>query len=74
MMCAAYAALGVAALIGTQLALLEFVRRSDNGGVAGFIDDAFANPAATFMSLDVTFVALPVFLLMRQLRLASVRT
>jgi hypothetical protein len=107
MMCAAYAALAVAALISTQLALLEFLRRSDNGGVAGFIDDAFANPAATFMSLDVTFVAvtalvfmlaegwrigmrrlwvyvlltfavaisvaLPVFLLMRQLRLASVR-
>jgi hypothetical protein len=105
MMCAAYAALAVAALISTQLALLEFVRRGDDVSVAGFLDDAFAGPAATFMSLDVTFVAvtalvfmlaegwrlgmrrlwvyvlltfgvaisvaLPIFLLMRHLRLAN---
>jgi hypothetical protein len=108
MMCAAYAALALAALISTQLALLAFIRQSDNGGLSGFLDDAFATPAAAFMSLDVTFVAvvgllfmlaegwrlgmrrlwvyvllafgvaisvaLPVFLLVRQLRLASPRS
>ena len=104
-MCAAYAALAVAALISTQLAVLAFIRQSDNGGLTGFLDDATATPAATFMSLDATFVAvvgllfmlvegwrlgmrrlwvyvlltfgfaisvaLPVFLLMRHLRLAN---
>jgi hypothetical protein len=108
MMCAAYAALALAALIGTQLAVLGFIRESDNGGLTGFLDVAFANPATTFMSLDATFVAvtalvfmlaegwrigmrrlwvyvlltfglaisvaLPVFLLVRQLHLAPVRS
>jgi len=103
-LCAVYAVLALGALVATQLALLDFVRQSDNGGVSGFVEDATTNPAATFMSLDATLVAtaglvfmlvegyrlgmrrlwvyvvlafgvaisvaLPVFLLMRQLRLA----
>jgi hypothetical protein len=104
---ALYAVLALAALVCTQLALLDFIGQDDNGGITGFVDDATANPAATFMSLDATFVALagvvfmlvegyrlgmrrlwiyvllafgvaisvalPVFLLMRQLRLAPAR-
>lgn len=64
MMCAAYLAIAVGALVSTQLALVEFIRQPDDGGIVGFLDDAFANPAATFMSLDVVFVALAALLFM----------
>lgn len=73
--CAAYAVLALAALVCTQLALLDFLRQSDNGGLSGFLDDTVANPAATFMTIDLSFVAVVgvVFMLVEGYRIGMRR-
>jgi hypothetical protein len=73
--CAAYAVLALGALVCTQLALVDFLRQDDNGGLSGFLDDTVANPAATFMAIDVTFVAVVgiVFMLVEGYRLGMRR-
>lgn len=102
-LCAVYAVLGLAALIGTQIVLVQYVTSGDGS----LLDDVVANGAATFTVIDLlavafvglvfmvaegrrlgmrrlwiyvvlTFavaisVALPVFLIVRQLKLAEQR-
>ena len=102
-LCAVYAVLGLAALIGTQVVLVSYIRTDGN-----LMDDVVANGASTFSLIDllavafvglvfmvaegrrlgmrflwvyvvVTFavaisVALPAFLIARQVHLAGQRT
>jgi hypothetical protein len=71
----AYAVLALGALVCTQLALLDFLRQDDNGGLSGFLGDTVANPAATFMTIDLSFVAVVgvVFMLVEGYRLGMRR-
>lgn len=52
-LCAVYAALGLAALVGTQIVLVSYIR-SDGS----LVDDVVANGAATFSLIDLLAVAL----------------
>ena len=106
-LCAIYAVLGVAALVGTQIALVKHLT-SDDGSFSAALENTVVNPAATFTVIDllavalvglvfmivegrrlgmrflwvyvvVTFaiavsVALPAFLIARQIHLAGQRT
>lgn len=54
---AAYAAFAVLALVGTQWALLDFLR-SDPHDMRALVDGITANPAAGFVSIDLGVVAL----------------
>lgn len=62
-LCAIYAALAVVALIGTQWALLDFLR-SDENDMGALIDGITANPAAGFVSIDLGVVALAAVVFM----------
>lgn len=64
MLVVSYAVLAVGALAGTQIQLVRHFLQDDAGGLWGFVTDAYANPAAAFMALDVTFVALAALVLM----------
>ncbi|SEF50823.1 Protein of unknown function [Thermomonospora echinospora] len=63
-LCGIYAAVAVGALIATWSQNIRFFARDDNGGLAGFLRDAWANPAAASLSNDVVFVALAAVVLM----------
>lgn len=56
-LCAVYAVLGLAALVGTQIALLRHFATEGNG-VAEAMTDTVVNPAATFTVIDLLAVAL----------------
>jgi hypothetical protein len=51
-LCAVYAALGLAALVGTQIVLVQYIRSDGN-----LLDDVVANGAATFTVIDLLAVA-----------------
>jgi hypothetical protein len=53
-LCAVYAVLGVAALVGTQIVLVDYLTSDD----PSLFDDAVANGAATFSLIDLLAVAL----------------
>lgn len=58
MLCVFYGLVAVAALIGTWSYNLQFFAIPDNGGIAGFIRQGFANPAAASLSTDLGFLCL----------------
>jgi hypothetical protein len=62
-LCAIYAALAVLALVGTQWALVDFLRSDDND-MGALIDGITANPAAGFVSIDLGVVALAAVVFM----------
>lgn len=66
---ATYAVFAVAALVGTQWALIRHL--SDGGTLRTFFTDPVVNPAATFLTLDALFVgaAAVVFMLVEGRRL-----
>jgi hypothetical protein len=61
---ALYAAFAAGALYATWSHNLEFFALPDNGGMAGFIRGAYANPAAASLANDVLFVCLAAFAFM----------
>lgn len=63
-LCFAYGTLAAGALVATQWQLIRFFRLPDNGGVWGFITDGFANPAASFLTLDLLMIALAAIIFM----------
>jgi Terpene cyclase DEP1 len=63
-LCGIYAAVAAAALIATWSQNIRFFLRDGNGGLAGFLSGAWANPAAASLSNDVVFVALAAVVLM----------
>lgn len=67
-----YGLIAVAALIGTWSQNLTFFAQPDNGGLAGFIRAAFANPAAASISIDILFFGLAagVWMVVESRRLA----
>lgn len=73
LLCAIYAALAIGALVSTQTTLAVFMTRANNGGVSRFLQNLHGNPAATFVSLDLLFVAAAAVVFMvvegRRLRL-----
>lgn len=66
----AYLLIALAALVGTQWALVAHL--SDGRGFADFLDDPFVNPASTFLAVDALVVALAavVFMVAEGLRVA----
>jgi len=64
--CAIMGLMSAAALYLTWSNNLLFFAQPDNGGVAGFIRDAFANPAAASLGWDLTILAVVVCTLMVQ--------
>ena len=56
-LCAVYAVLGLAALVGTQIALLRHFSTEGNG-FAEALSDTVVNPAAAFTVIDLLAVAL----------------
>jgi len=58
LLCALYALLATLALIGTWTQNLAFMAAPDNGGVGGFLQAAFVNPAAASLSTDLLFLTL----------------
>lgn len=61
---ALYAAFAVGALYATWSHNLQFFALPDNGGLAGFIRGAYANPAAASIANDILFVCLAAFAFM----------
>lgn len=51
-----YAAMAVGALVATWWNIIEFFASDNNGGLVGYVEDGFANPAAASLALDVVFV------------------
>lgn len=70
-LCAVYAIIAAGALIATWSQNIRFFAQDDNGGLGGFLRDAWANPAAASLSNDVLFVALAaaVFMVVESRRL-----
>lgn len=70
-LCAVYAIIAAGALIATWSQNIRFFTQDDNGGLGGFLRDAWANPAAASLSNDVVFVALAaaVFMVVEARRL-----
>jgi hypothetical protein len=62
--CALYGVIAFGALIATWSQNIRFFMRDDNGGLTGFLKDAWANPAAASLSNDLVFVAAAAVVLM----------
>jgi hypothetical protein len=73
-LCAMYAALAAIALVGTQWALLDFLR-SDENDLDAMVDRLTANPVVGFVGIDLGVVALAAAVFMvvegRRLRIAG---
>lgn len=70
-LCAAYGVLGLAALVGTQIALVRHFSSYKGNDVVGFLENSVINPAAAFGVIDllaVAFVAL-IFIVVEGRRL-----
>ncbi len=52
-----YALLGLAALVGTQIALVRHMTQDTGSGFADALSDTVVNPAATFTVIDLLAVA-----------------
>jgi len=63
-LCAIYALLAVGALVATWSQNLAFFAQSPDGGVATFLRDAWANPAAASLSNDLVFLGLVAIVFM----------
>ena len=57
-LCAVYGLLGLAALVGTQIALVRHMTQDTGHGIADALSDTVVNPAATFTVIDLLSVAL----------------
>ena len=62
-LCAVYAAFAAVALVGTQCALIDFLRSDDND-TGAMVDGLTANPVVGFVSIDLGVVALVAVLFM----------
>lgn len=56
-LCAVYAALGLAALVGTQIALVTHLTQDEGNDFSSALSDTVVNPAATFTFIDLLAVA-----------------
>ena len=56
-LCAIYAVLGLAALVGTQVALVRHMTQSEGNSFADALDDTVATAASTFTVIDLLAVA-----------------
>ena len=56
-LCAVYAVLGLAALVGTQIALVRHMTTYDGNAFTGALENTVVNPAATFTVIDLLAVA-----------------
>ena len=56
-LCAVYAVLGLAALIGTQIALVRHMTKDEGNSFADALSDTVVNPAAAFTVIDLLAVA-----------------
>ncbi len=63
-LCAFYGLLAMGALLATWSQNLAFLALPDNGGLAGFIRAAYANPAAASISNDILFMCFAAFTFM----------
>lgn len=63
-LCAAYGVLGLAALIGTQIALVRHLTSYEGNDLVGFVENAVINPAAAFGVIDLLAVALVALVFM----------
>ncbi|ACY98491.1 DUF2834 domain-containing protein [Thermomonospora curvata] len=63
-LCGIYAVIAAGALIATWSQNIRFFLQDGNGGLVGFLESAWANPAAASLSNDVVFVALAAVVLM----------
>ena len=59
-----YGAIAFGALIATWSQNIRFFLRADNGGVLGFLQDCYVNPAAASITNDILFVWLAAIVLM----------
>ena len=57
-LCAVYGFVGLAAFVGTQIALVQQIRTYDGNDFTGLIKNTVVNPAATFTIIDLLAVAL----------------
>jgi Terpene cyclase DEP1 len=62
-LCALYGALAAVALVGTQWALLDFLR-SDDSSMGAMTDALTANPVVGFVGIDLGVVALAAVVFM----------
>ncbi|MBO2452350.1 DUF2834 domain-containing protein [Actinomadura barringtoniae] len=62
--CVIYGVLAFGALIATWSQNIRFFGQDDNGGLTGFLKDAWANPAAASLSNDIVFVGLAAVVFM----------
>ena len=63
-LCGIYAALAVAALIGTWSQNLAFFAQQGSASPVAFVRAAFANPAASSIGIDILFFSLAAFVWM----------
>ena len=52
-----YGSMALVALVATWWNNIDFFSSPEHGGVTGYIEDGFANPAAASLAFDVLFVA-----------------
>jgi hypothetical protein len=57
-LCWIYGVIAAVALVATWWNNIDFVTTGANGGLTGFIDDAWSNPAAASLAWDVVFVGI----------------
>jgi hypothetical protein len=57
-LCAVYGLVGLAALIGTQIALVRHITTYEGNDVSGALKNTVANAASTFTVIDLLAVAL----------------
>ena len=56
-LCAVYALLGLAALVGTQIALVRHMTQDEGNGFSDALSNTVVNEAATFTVIDLLAVA-----------------
>jgi hypothetical protein len=59
-----YGAIALGALVATWSQNIRFFRQAGNGGITGFLEATYANPAAASITNDIIFVALAAAVLM----------
>ena len=62
--CWIYGAIALGALIATWSQNIRFFTEEGNGGLAGFIEDTYANAASSSISNDLVFLGLAAIVLM----------
>lgn len=59
-----YGLVALGALIATWIQNIRFFQQDDNGGLSGFIDGSYANPASSSITNDLIFILVAAFVLM----------